>query len=109
MHHVASLVGDGPASWAGVVAGNSRAPRTSTSARTFGAGCRLAGQSRWNAAVRPAWNTAIAGRGLIGGLLLERLGPSSFVPALLVLLAFALAVRGWTRRGGSRASGVAAR
>ncbi|ASR42059.1 MFS transporter [Xanthomonas citri pv. mangiferaeindicae] len=53
------------------------------------------------------WNTAIAGGGLIGGLLLERLGPGSFVPALLVLLAFALAVQGWTRRSGSRASGVA--
>ncbi|MBB3343188.1 MFS transporter [Luteimonas sp. RC10] len=53
------------------------------------------------------WNTAIAGGGLIGGLLLDRLGPGSFVPALLLLLALALAVQGWTRRSGSRASGVA--
>ena len=33
-----------------------------------------------------AWNTAIAGGGLAGGVLLDRLGVSAFTPALLVLL-----------------------
>jgi predicted MFS family arabinose efflux permease len=54
------------------------------------------------------WNTAIAGGGLIGGLLLDRLGPGSFVPALLLLLALALALQGWTRRGGDGVRGVVA-
>lgn len=35
------------------------------------------------------WNTAIAGGGLAGGLLLERLGTSSFAPSLLILIALA--------------------
>ncbi|MGA1860864.1 MFS transporter [Azospirillum sp. 11R-A] len=38
------------------------------------------------------WNTAIAGGGIIGGVLLERLGVGAFTPALLVLLAAALIV-----------------
>lgn len=33
-----------------------------------------------------AWNMAIAGGGIIGGLLLERIGVSAFAPALLCLL-----------------------
>lgn len=38
------------------------------------------------------WNTAIAGGGIIGGVLLEQLGVGAFTPALLVLLAAALIV-----------------
>ncbi|WP_296269628.1 MFS transporter [Pseudomonas sp. UBA6323] len=39
-----------------------------------------------------AWNMAIAGGGIIGGVLLERLGVGAFSPALLVLLLAALLV-----------------
>ena len=39
-----------------------------------------------------AWNIAIAGGGLIGGALLDRLGVTAFSPVLLVLLAATLAV-----------------
>lgn len=39
-----------------------------------------------------AWNMAIAGGGIIGGVLLDRLGVTAFSPALLVLLAATLAV-----------------
>lgn len=39
-----------------------------------------------------AWNIAIAGGGLIGGALLDRLGVAAFSPVLLVLLAATLAV-----------------
>lgn len=35
------------------------------------------------------WNTAIAGGGLAGGLLLERFGPASLAPSLLILIALA--------------------
>ena len=35
------------------------------------------------------WNTAIAGGGLVGGLLLERFGPESLAPGLLLLIALA--------------------
>lgn len=35
------------------------------------------------------WNTAIAGGGLAGGLLLERFGPASLAPSLLLLIALA--------------------
>ncbi|MFP1680533.1 MFS transporter [Alloalcanivorax sp. C16-2] len=38
------------------------------------------------------WNTAIAGGGLIGGLLLEAAGVDAFAPALLLLLACAFGV-----------------
>lgn len=44
-----------------------------------------------------AWNTAIAGGGIVGGVLLERFGVGAFAPALLVLLATALVVV-WTGR-----------
>tara|TARA_B100000378_G_C17890362_1_gene358982 strand:- start:57 stop:725 length:669 start_codon:yes stop_codon:yes gene_type:complete len=46
------------------------------------------------------WNTAIAGGGLVGGLLLERFGVQSFAPALLVLLALAFVVTLGARRHG---------
>ncbi|WP_114861316.1 MFS transporter [Azospirillum brasilense] len=47
-----------------------------------------------------AWNTAIAGGGLLGGVLLERLGVGAFAPAVLVLLAATLlAVWGARRHG----------
>lgn len=49
------------------------------------------------------WNTAIAGGGLAGGLLLERLGPASFAPSLLILLALA-----WLLTLGSRNHGFPA-
>jgi predicted MFS family arabinose efflux permease len=39
-----------------------------------------------------AWNTAIAGGGIVGGLLLDRLGVVAFPPALLVLLVATLMV-----------------
>ncbi|MGQ3673037.1 MFS transporter [Xanthobacter sp. TB0136] len=39
-----------------------------------------------------AWNMAIAGGGIVGGLLLERLGAGAFAPALLGLLAATLVV-----------------
>lgn len=39
-----------------------------------------------------AWNTAIAGGGIVGGVLLERLGVGAFTPALLALLAATLVV-----------------
>lgn len=39
-----------------------------------------------------AWNTAIAGGGIVGGLLLHRFGVEAFPPALLVLLAATLRV-----------------
>ena len=38
------------------------------------------------------WNTAIAGGGIVGGLLLDRLGVGAFAPSVLVLLAAAFAV-----------------
>ncbi|CAO3381521.1 MFS transporter [Azospirillum argentinense] len=47
-----------------------------------------------------AWNTAIAGGGIVGGVLLERLGVGAFAPALLVLLATALLVVWGARRHG---------
>ncbi|WP_198339760.1 MFS transporter [Pectobacterium parmentieri] len=43
------------------------------------------------------WNMAIAGGGLIGGVLLERLGVAAFSPVLLVLLLIALVVV-WSAR-----------
>jgi len=46
------------------------------------------------------WNTAIAGGGIIGGLLLERLGVGSFAPALLCLLLPTLIVIWAARRYG---------
>ncbi|MGY0781332.1 MFS transporter [Azospirillum argentinense] len=47
-----------------------------------------------------AWNTAIAGGGIVGGVLLERLGVGAFAPALLVLLLAALLVVWGARRHG---------
>ncbi|MCD1634336.1 MFS transporter [Martelella mediterranea] len=46
------------------------------------------------------WNTAIAGGGLVGGLLLERFGVQSFAPTLLVLVAVAFIVTFAARRHG---------
>lgn len=51
-----------------------------------------------------AWNTAIAGGGLVGGVLLERVGAGAFAPALLVLLAATLVVVWAARRHGFPAS-----
>lgn len=47
-----------------------------------------------------AWNLAIAGGGLIGGLLLERSGVVAFAPALLVLLLATLVVVWFARQHG---------
>ena len=44
-----------------------------------------------------AWNMAIAGGGIIGGVLLERLGVAAFSPTLLVLLLIAFVVV-WSAR-----------
>lgn len=47
-----------------------------------------------------AWNVAIAGGGIVGGVLLDQLGTNSFSPALLVLLtATLLVVLGAQRHG----------
>lgn len=47
-----------------------------------------------------AWNMAIAGGGIIGGMLLHRLGVAAFPPAMLVLLAATLVVVWVARYGG---------
>ena len=47
-----------------------------------------------------AWNMAIAGGGLIGGILLDRLGAAAFAPALLVLVAASLIAVWAARRHG---------
>lgn len=46
------------------------------------------------------WNAAIAGGGMIGGVLLEQLGVGAFVPVLLVLLVAAWGVVWLARRNG---------
>ena len=51
-----------------------------------------------------AWNAAIACGGIVGGLLLERLGVGAFSPALLVLLLATLLVVWSARRHGFPAS-----
>ena len=47
-----------------------------------------------------AWNLAIAGGGIIGGVLLEHLGVAAFAPALIALLVITLAVVWSARRHG---------
>ncbi|CAD1792063.1 MFS transporter [Xanthomonas euroxanthea] len=47
-----------------------------------------------------AWNTAIAGGGLVGGVLLDQFGVRAFSPVLLVLLGATLAVAWAARRQG---------
>jgi len=49
-----------------------------------------------------AWNLAIAGGGIVGGLLLGRFGPGSFPIAVLLLLLPALAVAWFARANGFR-------
>lgn len=51
-----------------------------------------------------AWNLAIAGGGLVGGVLLDRFGSGSFSPALLMLLIATLLVAGAARSHGFPAS-----
>ncbi|AOX99981.1 MFS transporter [Jeongeupia sp. USM3] len=51
-----------------------------------------------------AWNTAIAGGGVVGGVLLERLGVGAFSPALLVLLGVTMVVVWTAKRYGFPAS-----
>lgn len=51
-----------------------------------------------------AWNLAIAGGGLVGGVLLDRFGSDSFSPALLMLLIATLLVAGAARSHGFPAS-----
>lgn len=52
-----------------------------------------------------AWNTAIAGGGLVGGVLLDRVGVGAFSPALLVLLLATLLVA-WSARRQTRTPAV---
>ncbi|WP_240722622.1 MFS transporter [Poseidonocella sp. HB161398] len=47
-----------------------------------------------------AWNAAIAGGGILGGLLLDRAGPAAFAPAILLLLGAALAAVSMAGRSG---------
>jgi predicted MFS family arabinose efflux permease len=47
-----------------------------------------------------AWNLAIAGGAIVGGVLLERVGAGAFAPALVALLALALGVVWAARRHG---------
>lgn len=47
-----------------------------------------------------AWNMAIAGGGIVGGLLLARMGVGAFTPVLLALLCASLAVVWAARRHG---------
>ncbi|MEN5425367.1 MFS transporter [Stenotrophomonas pennii] len=47
-----------------------------------------------------AWNLAIAGGGIVGGVLLERVGAGAFAPVLIALLALALGVVWAARRHG---------
>ncbi|WP_174869483.1 MFS transporter [Pectobacterium polaris] len=47
-----------------------------------------------------AWNMAIAGGGIIGGVLLERLGVAAFSPVLLVLLLITFVVVWYARQHG---------
>ncbi|WP_437879870.1 MFS transporter [Pseudomonas sp. LRF_L74] len=47
-----------------------------------------------------AWNAAIAGGGILGGVLLERMGVTAFSPVLLVLLGATFLVVGAARRHG---------
>lgn len=51
-----------------------------------------------------AWNTAIAGGGIVGGVLLDRFGVGAFSPALLVLLLATLLVAWSARHHGFPAS-----
>jgi len=44
-----------------------------------------------------AWNLAIAGGGVVGGILLDRIGPTAFSPTVIILLLIALMVT-WTAR-----------
>ncbi|MEG3131040.1 MFS transporter [Pantoea cypripedii] len=53
-----------------------------------------------------AWNMAIAGGGIVGGVLLERLGASAFVPTMLVLLSTTLVVVWLGKRHGFPVSEV---
>ncbi|MCJ2059423.1 MFS transporter [Methylobacterium sp. J-048] len=46
------------------------------------------------------WNVAIAGGGIVGGLLLDRVGTAAFAPALLALLVPTLIVIGTARQHG---------
>jgi predicted MFS family arabinose efflux permease len=47
-----------------------------------------------------AWNLAIAGGGIVGGLLLDRFGVGAFAPALLVLLLATLLVTWFAKQNG---------
>jgi predicted MFS family arabinose efflux permease len=53
-----------------------------------------------------AWNLAIAGGGIAGGLLLDRFGAGAFAPAMLVLLVAALTMA-WAQ-GGEKSRAVSA-
>ncbi|UVC31077.1 MFS transporter [Pantoea sp. SOD02] len=50
------------------------------------------------------WNLAMAGGGMIGGVLLQNLGIGSFAPVLLLLLVIALGIAWWSGQRGVQAS-----
>lgn len=51
-----------------------------------------------------AWNLAMAGGGMMGGVLLQNLGIGSFAPVLLLLLVMALGIAWWSGQRGVQAS-----
>lgn len=50
------------------------------------------------------WNLAMAGGGMMGGVLLQNLGIGSFAPVLLLLLVMALGIAWWSGQRGVQAS-----
>ncbi|NWA61884.1 MFS transporter [Pantoea sp. B9002] len=50
------------------------------------------------------WNLAMAGGGMLGGVLLQNLGIGSFAPVLLLLLFMALGIAWWSGQRGVQAS-----
>lgn len=50
------------------------------------------------------WNLAMAGGGMLGGVLLQNLGIGSFAPVLLLLLVMALGIAWWSGQRGVQAS-----
>uniref|UniRef100_UPI003BAA9E84 MFS transporter n=1 Tax=Stappia sp. TaxID=1870903 RepID=UPI003BAA9E84 len=87
------LRGDNPAVVYGAVAvwglafGGCATLFQTASAKTAGPAADLA-----QSMLVTTWNTAIAGGGIVGGLLLDRLGVGAFAPSVLALLAVAFCV-----------------
>ncbi len=90
----------GSALW-GLAFGGSATLFQTASARAAGSAADLA-----QSMLVTMWNTAIAGGGLVGGVLLERFGVQSFAPTLLGLLALALVISLGARRHGFPGAGT---